>query len=54
MSFIFTLILTLHITTVPFLSHFQPNNTLSYTKQYAKGYFYHDKNENLSIDNNEM
>ena len=54
MSFIFTLILSLHLTTVPFLSHFQPKNTLSFTKQYAKGYVYHDENENLSMDNNEI
>ena len=54
MSFIFTLLLTSKLITLTFLCYFQPYNTLSYKKQYAKGYVYHDENENLSMDNNEI
>ena len=54
MSFIFTLLLTSNLIPLTFLSYFQPHDTLSYQKQYAKGYVYHDKNENLSMDNNEI
>ena len=54
MNFIFTLFISTTLITDHLLNHFHSNKTLSYTKQYAKGYVYHDENENLSMDNNEI
>ena len=54
MNFIFTLFISTTLITDHLLNHFQSNKTLSNTKQYAKGYVYHDENENLSMDNNEI
>ena len=54
MNFIFTLFISTTLITDHLLNHFHSNKTLSYTKQYAKGYVYHDENENLYMDNNEI
>ena len=54
MNFIFTLFISTTLITDHLLNHFHSNKTLSNTKQYAKGYVYHDENENLSMDNNEI